>query len=213
MWNNAGTMWHEHQCYLSEGYSVLALNPIGSQGYGEEYSQIITAKWGIDDARDLLLAVDQISDRIDTDRLYTSGGSYAGFQVANLIARDHRFKAAVSQRGVYDLVTFGLNTDIPLFAQWEWQGTPWDKLEYLWEHSPVGRAQDIETPLMIIHSENDFRVAISQAEELFAALKLQDKEAVFVRYPRDGHELSRSGEPLHVIDRLEKMIDWFNSHP
>lgn len=212
MWNNAGSMWHEWQCFVSKGYSVLATNPQGSSGYGEEFAQRITAKWGVDDARDLIVAVDSIADRIDTTKMYVLGGSYAGFQTANLISRDHRFKAAVAQRGVFDLITFGLNTDIPMWAIDEWAGGPWDKLQHLWEHSPVGRAKEIKTPLMILHSENDFRVAISQAEELFAALKLDNKEAVFVRYPRDGHELSRSGEPLHVIDRLEKMIDWFEDH-
>lgn len=213
MWNNAGTMWHEWQVTLARGYSVLALNPIGSQGYGQDYAQVITAKWGVDDARDLIQAVDHFADRVDMDRLYITGGSYAGFQTANIISRDDRFKAACAQRGVYDLVTFGLNTDIPLWATWEWEGTPWERLQHLWDHSPVGRAKHINTPLLIIHAENDFRVAISQAEELFAALKLDNKEAVLVRYPRDGHELSRSGEPLHVVDRIERMLDWFDMHP
>ncbi|MHA2248795.1 MAG: S9 family peptidase [Candidatus Kariarchaeaceae archaeon] len=216
MWNPAGTMWHEWQCFLSKGYSILAMNPIGSGGYGEKFSQAITEKWGVDDARDLLAGVDHFINRVDPERLYITGGSYAGFQTANIITRDHRFKAACAQRGVYDLLTFWSGTDIPLFAFWEWNRyyEKWSKedLWYLWEHSPYGRAKEIQTPLMIIHSENDFRVAISQAEELFAALKIQDKEAVLVRYPRDGHELSRSGEPLHVIDRLERMIDWFDTH-
>jgi len=85
-------------------------------------------------------------------------------------------------------------------------------LQELWDKSPLGRAREIKTPLLLIHSENDFRVPISEAESLFAALKLQDKEVVLVRYPRDGHELSRSGEPLHVVDRIERMLEWFESH-
>jgi dipeptidyl aminopeptidase/acylaminoacyl peptidase len=218
MWSNAGSMWHEWQVFLSAGYSILAFNPIGSDGYGEKFSQVITSKWGVDDARDLLAAVDYVVDqgKVDPNRLYITGGSYGGYQTANIISRDHRFKAAVTQRGVFDLITFWAGTDIAQFSFWEWERhyKDWDKdyLWHLWEHSPVGRAKDIQTPLMIIHSECDFRVSISQAEELFAALRIQDKEAVLVRYPRDGHELSRSGEPLHVIDRLEKMLSWFEDH-
>ncbi len=218
MWNPAGSMWHEWQCCVNAGYSVLAMNPIGSGGYGEKFSQIITSKWGKNDARDLLAAVDHFvkNGYLDSSRLYITGGSYAGFQTANIISRDHRFKAACAQRGVYDLLTFWAGTDIAQMAFWEWERhfKDWDKddLWYLWQHSPFGRANHIQTPLMIIHSENDYRVAISQAEELFAALKIQDKEAILIRYPNDGHELSRSGEPLHVVDRLERMLKWFDDH-
>jgi len=147
--------------------------------------------------------------------LYITGGSYAGFQTANIIAKDNRFKAACSQRGVYNVLNFWMATDIPAWATytWNWSFENMDyDLEHLWKHSPTGQAKHIQTPLLIIHSENDFRVQISQAEELFGALKMQGKEAVLVRYPRDGHELSRSGEPLHVIDRLDRMMDWFETH-
>lgn len=215
MWINAGSMWHEWQSQVANGYSVLAMNPIGSGGYGEKFAQLINSKWGDEDARDLLAAVDHFSDRVNTNRLYMTGGSYAGFQTANIVAKDHRFKAACSQRGVYNVLNFWMATDIPAWATytWAWSFKQMDyDLEHLWKHSPTGQAMNIQTPLLIIHSENDFRVQISQAEELFGALKMQEKEAVLVRYPRDGHELSRSGEPLHVIDRLDRMMDWFETH-
>lgn len=216
MWNDAGTMWHEWQMQLSAGYSILALNPIGSGGYGEAFSQKILGKWGDDDARDLLLAVDHFSDRVDTNRLYTTGGSYAGFQVANIITKDHRFKAACSQRGVYNVLSFWMATDIPIFGteEWLWDYKEMDfDLQHLWNHSPTANAHKVETPLLIVHSENDFRVQISQAEDFYGALKIHDKEVVLLRYPRDGHELSRSGEPIHLIDRLNRMLKWFNDHP
>ncbi|OLS24267.1 MAG: Acylamino-acid-releasing enzyme [Candidatus Heimdallarchaeota archaeon LC_2] len=215
MWNNSGTMWHEWQTQVANGYSVLAMNPIGSGGYGEKFAQLINAKWGDEDARDLLLAVDHFTERVDKNRLYITGGSYAGFQTANIIAKDHRFKGACSQRGVYNVLNFWMATDIPAWAtySWNWSFDDMDyDLEHLWKHSPTGQAKNIQTPLLMIHSENDYRVQISQAEELFGALKMQGKEAVLVRYPRDGHELSRSGEPLHVIDRLDRMMDWFETY-
>ncbi len=110
------------------------------------------------------------------------------------------------------MITFGLTSDIPLWFIDEMGTTPWDDLNKLWKMSPLSRVRNIETPLLIIAATNDFRVAISQSEELFATLKLHNKEAMFVRYPRDGHELSRSGEPLHVIDRLKRILEWFNKH-
>jgi len=212
MWSDAETMWHEWNCFVSAGYSVLAINPIGSDGFGERFNSAITNKWGVDDARDLLAAVDHFSDRVNIDQLFLTGGSYGGFQVANIISRDHRFKAACAQRGVYNMFTFNLTTDIPWFIYQEWNGDIWNNFDHLWRHSPVSRVKEIETPLLIIHSENDYRVSISQAEELFTALKIHDKDVLFVRYPRDGHELSRSGEPTHVVDRLQRMIDWFEKY-
>lgn len=212
MWNNAASMWHEWQVCLSRGYSILAVNPIGSSGYGEEFSQLITARWGLEDARDLLQSVDHFIDRVNPERLYLTGGSYAGFQVANIISRDHRFKAACAQRGVFNLTTFWSTTDIPIWGLWEMETTPWENLDLMWDLSPVARVKEINTPLLIIHSENDYRVSVSQAEELFASLRLDNKETELVRYPRDGHELSRSGEPFHVVDRIERILDWFDKH-
>jgi len=148
--------------------------------------------------------------------MYITGGSYAGFQTVNIISRDHRFKAAVAQRGVYTFTNFGYVTDISRWFGYQMGGTPNDdseKLNELWSLSPLGRSNLIETPLLIIHAENDFRVPISEAEALFTSLKLQNKEVIFIRYPRDGHELSRSGEPDHVVDRIERIISWFNEHP
>ncbi len=212
MWTPAGTMWHEFQCFTAKGYAVLATNPHGSTGYGEEFTTSIVGEWGEKDFHDIQNALDTIKDRYDPDHMYVLGGSYAGFQTANLISRDKRFKAAVAQRGVYDNISFTLTTDIPLWFMDELQGDPWENHDTFWKLSPLSRAKQIETPLLIIAATNDFRVPITQSEELFAALRLQNKEAVLVRYPRDGHELSRSGEPNHVVDRIKRMIQWFEDH-
>ncbi len=212
MWTPAGTMWHEFQCFAAKGYAVLATNPHGSSGYGRDFTTSIVGEWGEKDYLDIQKALESISDRYDPDKMFVLGGSYAGFQTANVISRDKRFKAAVAQRGVYDNISFTLTTDIPLWFMDELVGNPWDEHEKFWKLSPLSRAREIETPLLIIAATNDFRVPISQSEELFAALRLQNKETMFVRYPRDGHELSRSGEPLHVVDRLKRMIQWFEDH-
>ncbi|MCE7737496.1 MAG: S9 family peptidase [Candidatus Heimdallarchaeota archaeon] len=214
MWNNAGSMWHEWQSQVSAGYSVIALNPVGSDGYGEEFLRVISGKWGIDDARDLLQAIDHFVEKgqIDPERLYMTGGSYAGYQVANMITTDHRFKAACAQRGVYNLMNLDAGSDLSKFPDLEYTGDVWSTRDLLWDHSPVSKARDIQTPLLIIHSENDYRVNIAQAEELFHLMRSNGKEVTFVRYPSEGHELSRSGKPIHVIDRLQRMITWFKDH-
>lgn len=212
MWTPAMTMWHEFQCFAAKGYAVLATNPKGSTGYGEEFTTAIVGEWGEKDFHDIQNALETIKDRYDPNHMYVLGGSYAGFQTANIISRDKRFKAAVAQRGVYDNISFTLTTDIPLWFMDELQGDPWEEHDKFWKLSPLSRAKEIQTPLLIIAATNDFRVPISQSEELFAALRLQNKEAVLVRYPRDGHELSRSGEPNHVVDRIKRMIQWFENH-
>jgi dipeptidyl aminopeptidase/acylaminoacyl peptidase len=104
-------------------------------------------------------------------------------------------------------------TDIPGFLTDEQETEPWEDPEFLWQHSPLAYAHNIQTPLLIIHSENDYRVPIEQAEQLFAYIKRSgDTPVRMLRYPRDGHELSRSGEPKHRVSRLTEMIAWFDQY-
>jgi dipeptidyl aminopeptidase/acylaminoacyl peptidase len=145
-------------------------------------------------------------------RLVVTGGSYGGFMTAWIVGHEDRFKAAVSQRGVYDLVSFYSTTDIPRFAEREFEYAPWENPERMWKYSPLAYVENIHTPLLIIHSENDYRAPIPAAEGLFVALRRLKREVELVRYPRDGHELSRSGEPRHRVDRLERIVAWFDKH-
>jgi dipeptidyl aminopeptidase/acylaminoacyl peptidase len=129
-----------------------------------------------------------------------------------VIGHDDRFRAAVAQRGVYDLIGFYSTSDIPLLTEWEFSSTPWDNPGHLWKYSPLAHVEAIHTPLLLIHSENDFRAPIPAADGLFVALRRLGREVEMVRYPRDGHELSRSGEPQHRVDRLQRIIAWFDAH-
>ena len=124
---------------------------------------------------------------------------------------NNRFKAAVSQRGVYDYQSLALSSDIPRWFE-EQQGFIWENYEFYWKESPISAAPNIQTPLLIIHSDNDFRVPATTSEQLFWALKRLGKTVELVRYPREGHELSRSGEPRHRIDRLNKIAGWFTKY-
>jgi dipeptidyl aminopeptidase/acylaminoacyl peptidase len=118
----------------------------------------------------------------------------------------------VAQRGVYNLISFFGTTDIPTFAETQFNCLPWEDHDYLWQRSPLAHAKHIQTPLLIIHSENDFRVHIEQAEQLFAWLHRMGKKVRFVRFPRDGHEMTRTGEPRHRLRSLQEMIAWWNAH-
>ncbi len=216
MWGAATrSMWHEVQAMLGAGYLVFYCNPRGSDGYGRDFWHANRADWGDGPMRDVLAGVDLICQRpyVDTRRLYLTGGSYAGYLTAWIIGRDHRFAAACAQRGVYNLISMRNTTDVPFFSDREMGGiTPWDDVEALWRMSPISLVPNIRTPLLIEHSELDYRVPIEQAEQLFQALKLMKKEVKLIRWPREGHELSRSGEPRHRVERIQAIIEWFNQH-
>jgi dipeptidyl aminopeptidase/acylaminoacyl peptidase len=215
MWGPAEpTMWHEYQVLAARGYVVFYCNPRGSDGYGHDFRMAIHANWGFADDQDYLAGVDcaVVQGYVDADRLAITGGSYGGYMTAWIIGHDDRFKAAVAQRGVYDLGAFTGATDIPRFTEEIFETFYWDDPQKLWEHSPLAYANDIHTPLLILHSEQDYRAPIIGAEQLYGALRRLGRTVGFVRYPREGHELSRSGEPKHRVDRLNRVVDWFDQH-
>jgi dipeptidyl aminopeptidase/acylaminoacyl peptidase len=215
MWSrHEPTMWHEWQMLAARGYMVFACNPRGSDGYGLDFRAALLHRWGEADLADLMSGVDELVARglADPERLFITGGSYGGFMTAWVIGHDQRFKAAVAQRGVYDLIGFYSTSDIPLFTEWEFGANPWENADLLWRFSPLAYVENMHTPLLLIHSENDFRAPIPAAEGLFVALRRLRREVEMVRYPRDGHELSRSGEPKHRVDRLERIAGWFDRH-
>ncbi|MBI9043793.1 MAG: prolyl oligopeptidase family serine peptidase [Anaerolineaceae bacterium] len=214
MWGNS--FWHEFQMLTSRGYFVFFCNPRGSSGYGIEF-QRIRGNGGYTDMPDIMTGADQVlalEPAADADRMVVTGGSYGGFLTGWIVTHTERFKAAVSQRGVYDEFNMFGSGDIPESVEWYFNGVPRpETMMEVWDHSPAAHAANVTTPLMILHSELDFRVPISQAETFFAYLRRQgNRNAVMVRYPDEGHELSRSGHPLHRVDRLYKIMSWFDQH-
>jgi len=215
MWSrHEPTMWHEWQMLAARGYVILACNPRGSDGYGRDFRAALRTKWGEADLPDLMAGVEAVLARgyVDPARLVITGGSYGGFMTAWVIGHDDRFRAAVAQRGVYDLINFYSTSDIPRLTEWEFDAAPWEDPQTLWKYSPLSYVENIHTPLLLIHSENDYRAPIPSAEGLFVALRRLKRNVKMVRYPRDGHELSRSGEPKHRVDRLERIADWFDQY-
>lgn len=209
------TMWHEWQFHAARGYAVFYCNPHGSGGYGESFMRKLHAAWGPVAMDDIMAGVDAFLELgiADPKRMVLTGGSYGGYMTAWIITHSDRFQAAVAQRGVYNLSSFYGTTDVPLLMSNEFDAEPWENHEVFWDNSPLKYAANIKTPLLLIHSENDFRVPIEQGEQLFAWVRRATKTPVkMLRYPREGHELSRSGEPKHRVSRLTEMIDWFDKY-
>ncbi len=206
-------MFHEMQLMAAKGYAVLFSNPRGSAGYGENFTGCTRGIWGQADMPDILAAVEAASALpwVDTERLGITGGSYGGYLTNWTIGHDDRFRAAVTQRCVSNFHSFFGTSDIgTTFGVTEFDGLPWSDAEKLLRHSPISYVDRMDTPLLILHSEQDLRCPIEQAEQLFASLKYLDKEVAFVRIPEEGHELSRSGTPSRRLARLHHLIGWFD---
>ena len=208
-------LYHEMQLMAARGYVVLFTNPRGSGGYGQEFTTCTRARWGEADMPDILGALDTVVGRgyVDETRVGLTGGSYGGYLTNWIIGHSDRFRAAVTQRCVSNFHSMYGTSDIGFdFGEYEFGGTPWANAAHLLHYSPISYVEQIATPLLILHSEQDLRCPIEQAEQLFVALKRLDKEVVFVRVPEENHNLSRSGTPSRRLARLHHLLGWFDSH-
>lgn len=216
MWGpGMASMWLEWQLNAACGYVVFFCNPRGSDGYSEEFASVITGDWGDDVMGDILTGVETVAAKgfVDEKRMAITGGSYAGYMTAWIVSHDDRFACAWSQRGLYNVISMYGVTDIPWFIDREFDiNMPFEALEKCWGQSPLAYVKNIRTPLAIEHQENDYRCPISEAEQLYGALKRLKREVAFYRYPREGHEMSRAGEPGHRVDRLNRMVEWFDRY-
>lgn len=201
------------------GYLVVGTNPRGSSGRGTDWARAVVGAWEDPDSTDLLdlrAAVDAALARwpqADPRRIGIVGGSYGGYATARILARDHRFRAAVVERGLLQWESFSGTSDIGPYFDRMFLGVGVDEEpERHRRASPVGAAQDIATPTLILHGEADWRCPVEQAEQLFVALKRAGVTTELVRFPDEGHELSRSGAPRHRVERFEILLDWYARH-
>lgn len=207
--------FHEMQLLVAAGYVVLYTNPRGSCGYGRDFALAVRGAWGLKDSLDIMAGVDALLQKgfIDERRMGVTGGSYGGFMTNWLISHTDRFKAAVTQRSVVNLASdFGSSDFGWVFADDEFDTTPWDDLERYMRLSPITYVKNIHTPLLILHSEQDLRCHIEQAEQLFAALKYLGREVQFVRFEGQSHGLSRGGHPRLRLERLRLILGWFEKY-
>ena len=211
------SFFDEFQIQAGAGYAVLFTNPRGSQGYGEAFTEAVVGDWGGGDSADVLAGLDAALARydwIDRERLGLLGGSYGGFMTSWIVGHCQRFRAACSERAVnVQTSMFGTSDIGHIFNPAEMGGVrPWDDMAKYLERSPLSYARDITTPLLIIHSEDDLRCPIEQAEQLYVALKSLRREVTFVRFPDENHELSRSGKPRHRLERFRIILNWFANY-
>ncbi|WP_200416492.1 S9 family peptidase [Virgibacillus salexigens] len=210
------TFFFELQLLAAQGYVVLYTNPRGSHGYDQHFVDACRMDYGGGDYHDVMQAVNhavQMYSFIDKDRLGVTGGSYGGFMTNWIVGHTNCFKAAVTQRSISNWLSFYGVSDIGyFFTEWEHGLNLLDDPSKLWEISPLKYAADVETPLLILHGENDYRCPIEQGEQLFITLKHLKKEVEFVRFPEANHELSRSGKPNMRIERLNHICRWFEKY-
>lgn len=206
------TFFHEMQLLAAKGYGVLYINPRGSHGYSQEFVDAVRGDYGGGDYEDIMASVDYVlaeNEWIDENRLGVTGGSYGGFMTNWIVGHTNRFKAAVTQRSICNWISFFGVSDIGYyFSDWQIAADMKD-VETLWKHSPLKYAENVETPLLILHSEKDFRCPIEQAEQLYITLKSMGKETEFVRFPDADHNLSRTGAPNLRVERLNEITGWF----
>lgn len=209
------SFFHEFQVLCAQGYAVVFSNPRGSKGYGEAYCAAIKGDWGNKDWDDISAVGEWMKsqDWIDTKRMGVMGGSYGGYMTNWVVAHTHDYKAAITDRCVFNMVSMAGNSDFPLNKDGYFGGQAWGPLEKigkLWQQSPLSHFESVKTPMLIIHSEGDLRCNIEQAEQVFFVLKSLGVETRFVRYPRStSHGLSRGGPPDLRLHRLGEITAWW----
>jgi dipeptidyl aminopeptidase/acylaminoacyl peptidase len=206
------TPFDEAQVYAGAGYAVVYGNPRGSSGYGQAHGEYIRGDVGERSAPDLLALLYAAVARpdLDGDRVGVLGGSHGGYMTSWLVGHSDRFRAAVSERAVNAIDSFVGSSDIG----WDFASDLYAADDPAEQHrqSPLTYADAISTPLLIIHSEQDWRCPLEQAQRLYVALRRRDATVELLLMPGEGHELSRSGRPTHRVARFDAILDWFERH-
>jgi dipeptidyl aminopeptidase/acylaminoacyl peptidase len=206
------TFFHTFHVLSAAGFFVLYTNPRGSSGYGHGFQYATRGEWGIVDKEDYISGLDAALAKYpdaDSERLGVSGGSYGGFMTNWLTATTDRFQAAVTSRSISNWESWYGSSDAQGLTEFEFYGPPWERRDLYRRLSPISYVENVTAPTLIIHSEEDFRTPIGDAEQWFMALKKRGVPVEMVRYPRSSHGLSRTGEPWLLVDRLERIKSWF----
>jgi dipeptidyl aminopeptidase/acylaminoacyl peptidase len=201
----------EFQNLAGAGMFVLYTNPRGSSGTNTQFTFASRGDWGGKDYVDLMKAVDLVAARPDVDstRMGVTGGSYGGFMTAWVTTKTNRFKAAETDRMISDWTYWYGASDAQGLTEGEFFGKPWENQVMYDTLSPIRYVKNVKTPTLLVQSEDDFRTPMGNAELWFMALRKRNVPAELVRYPRSTHELSRSGEPWLLVDRLSRLRQWF----
>jgi dipeptidyl aminopeptidase/acylaminoacyl peptidase len=204
---------HEFQWMAAKGYVVLYPNPRGSTTYGQDFGNVIQYHYPGDDFKDLMAGVDEVLKRgyIDDKKLGVTGGSGGGLLTNWVVGHTNRFAAAVAQRDIASWAHWWYTADFTLFQPLWFKGPPFEEEQDFKARSPITYIKDVKTPMMFILGEADYRTPpAAGGEEMFRALKFRKIPTVMVRFPNESHELSRSGQPWHRVERLQHIISWFD---
>jgi dipeptidyl aminopeptidase/acylaminoacyl peptidase len=207
------TYTHEFQWMAAKGYVVLFTNPRGSTSYGQDFGNIIQYHYPGDDYKDLMAGVDEVLKKgyVDPNRLGVTGGSGGGLLTNWTITQTQRFNAAVAQRDIADWYGFWFTADFTLFQPTWFHKAPWEDPQDFTARSPITHVANVTTPLMLVLGDADYRTPPADGGEMmFRALKYRKVPTVMVRFPRETHELSRSGEPQHRVERLQHIVGWMD---
>jgi len=209
-------LYHEMQLWASAGYFVFFTNPRGSDGKGTEFANIVAERYMNWDYNDVMDFTDKVIERhpeIDVERLGVTGGSYGGLMTNWIVGHSNKFKAAATQRSITNFVSKCLTTDIGYYHNLDQMGTdPWTDYETFWNKSPLKYADKVKTPLLFIHSDQDYRCYMADAFQMFTALKMFGVDTRMCLFHGENHELSRSGKPKNRLKRLEEITNWFDKY-
>ncbi|MDE0545586.1 S9 family peptidase [Microbacterium sp. C7(2022)] len=205
-------LFDETQVLVDAGYAVVYCNPRGSAGYGRAHGRSIRKSMGTVDYTDVIDFLDAAlasDSRMDADRVGIMGGSYGGYLTAWIIAHDHRFSAAIVERGFLDPFSFQGTSDIGSFFGDEYVGTRAEDIE---RQSPMAVVDQVNTPTLVMHSEQDYRCPLEQATRYFSALKRAGVQTEMLIFPGEDHELTRAGQPRHRIERFDAVLEWWSRY-
>jgi len=206
---------HEFQWMAARGYVVLYPNPRGSTSYGQDFGNIIQYHYPGDDFRDLMTGVDELLKRgyIDARKLGVTGGSGGGLLTNWVVGHTDRFAAAVSQRDIANWADWWYTADFAQFEPAWFKGAPFRETQDFANRSPITYIENVKTPLMLVLGEADYRTPPDAGgDQMFRALKYLKRPVVMVRFPGESHELSRSGQPWHRVERLQHIVGWFDKY-
>jgi dipeptidyl aminopeptidase/acylaminoacyl peptidase len=209
-----GVDWyHEFQVYAGKGWAVFFSNPRGSTGYGHAFQRAVAHEWGGKAYTDIMTGVDvalKQNSWIDRDRLGVTGGSYGGFMTNWMVTQTNVFKAAVTLRGISNFISDDGTRDGAYGHERDFGGDIFHNYEEYWKYSPLRYAANVKTPTLVLHSDNDYRVPIEQGEQWFRALQHYHVTSEIVMFPRENHNLTRTGEPKHLVESINWQCYWFD---
>ena len=198
--------------FASQGYVVLFMNPAGAPGYGQKFSNYHINDWGYPAASDIIEGTEQFTKThafVDGDHIGNFGHSYGGFMTTWIATKTNRFKAIQTDRTITDWTYWYGSSDAQGLTEFEFYGKPWDNQKLYDSLSPIRYVNRVKTPMLLVQSEEDHRTPMGSAEIWFMSLKKQGVPVELIRYPRSTHDLSRTGEPWLLVDRLGRIRQWF----